>query len=185
MTYEEKVKALEVFNKLEQGLPPDFMQHYRAWAASTTSPILHKIAEKRPDHVKVVTGIDRLSPVIVPPHSYYLPGMNFDFVPTIEDKDGDLIAGSFTVQAGGDMVLGRILPETIDEMIEKVAEGIAGYEREIFNITQKFIDNRLDGRGDVTLYIKKGWESHDDPTLIKQKKMGIFGWQEVAVVVVV
>jgi hypothetical protein len=62
-------------------------------------------------------------------------------------------------------------------MVKKVASAIIDCE------AGAILDLRYqDKNASITLYVFRDFEAHDDPSLVRQQKIGIFGWQEFAVV---
>jgi len=180
MTYEEKTKLLEIFNAMNWDRPwsddyhRKFMADYQALAAAMAQPILDSIdnSELRKS-IKVIKQINK--PIVVPPGTKCLAGFGYWDEPYIVGEDG--LAKTITAQAAAEVRLGKVTPEAVEKMMRQVAKAIVGLEIEAVNILKDMLDT-----DDITMYVRQDYIPYDDPTLIKRQHIGIFGWEEFAVV---
>lgn len=180
MKYEDKVKLLEIFNAVNHDRPwstaysKRFMDAYRGLAAAMAKPILDAIdgSELRKS-VKVVKKIEQ--PILVTPGSKCLAGLGCWDEPYIVGEAG--LARTFITQAQAAVSLGKVTPEALEKMMRKVTRAIVGYEIEAVNILKDMLDTDI-----ITVYVRQDYIPYDDPTLIKRQHIGIYGWEEIAVV---
>lgn len=136
-----------------------------------TGPILKAMDES--GLRKSVKVVKCMPPVIARAGMPFLRGLG---AKECEFAGPDGRIGTFSIQFGSSISMGKVTPEAIEEMMCKASTTFIKYEIEA---VEKFRD--VSGIHDVTLYICQDFEAHDDPTLIKRQKIGIFGWEEIGV----
>jgi hypothetical protein len=197
MKYEDKEKLLEIFNTpapdtggkgvdWTQGYGLRFTQMYRALAASMTETIQKAIANSElRKSIKVSDWVPhkRDGEIVVPnpmglkPGTPYLKGLCYwDEYLTVGEEG---YAGSVTFRAATQVRLGKVTPEAVEHMMRQIVKAIVSFEIEAVNVLKDAADT-----DDITMFVRQPYVAYDDPTLIKRKQIGVFGWEEVAIVAV-
>jgi len=178
--YERKVELLKIFNELNHDSPwsedyrKEFIANYKALAVSMTKPIIEAIDNSE---IRKSIKVIKLKPretIKVKPNTPFFMGLGNwnDYFLAIED--GNLRYTPLAVETR--WKLGEVTPENIEKGIRFIVKGIIEQERQAINMFKEALD--VD---DIVLYVKKDFEPIDDPTLIKQQKIGVFGWEEISI----
>ena len=183
MNYAEKVKLLTFLNEplWGSGGMSAWMCNYRAWAWGMTGVVQRRLQESElRKSITVIEDIRPLSQLIreLPVGTKYLPGIGYEEY--FKSKEEGAV-GSFAIQAGSrrqDLRLGEITPEACRRVIDKLVDDLLIWEIKTVNILKEAA-----GTDHITMYIRQPFECHDDPSFIKSKNAGVFGWEEIALVV--
>jgi hypothetical protein len=130
--------------------------------------------------IKEVVYLSDNQAVEVPKGSSYLPGLGYwHMVPAVRTRqpNAPYVAGSFTIQAAGEILMRGVSREAIKQMIDRIADDLNDLEYEALAAAKCWCNT-----DDISLYILKEFKCYEDPTLLKSQKVGVFGWQEIAVV---
>jgi hypothetical protein len=111
--------------------------------------------------------------VKVKPGSLYLPNLVSWEAAVAEGG----LAKTITLQTSGNIRLGNVTLETTHRLLRRLTNAIMSLEIEAVNKLKDAADT-----DDIIMYIKKDFRCYDDPSLLRKQQIGIFGWEEIAVV---
>jgi hypothetical protein len=176
----DKEKLLEVFNIIDpspwtQESYKFFFDSYKALIASLEKPILDKINNSEFRKTIKVVRHPEGEPIKVKPGTKFLLSLTNSDELGVTGEDGEVKV--FQIQAAKDVRLGQVTPENIEKMIEQVSSAITDFEARAVIMLKDLASTE-----NVTLYIVKDFVPYEDPFIVKQQKIGFYGWSKLAVV---
>lgn len=177
------------FNILNEDRPwnadyrAEFMWRYREFAAYMLRPIKEGIenSELRKS-IKVVKPEKWEGDPYRKRYVFPVFELGTKFLRSIGDEDYTIVGpetsvSAFSLMSGVDDTLEKISEDRMNKLIRKVTQGIVGFEIEAVNKLKEYVDT-----DNITMYIKEDWVNYEDPYVIKRKRLGIYGWEHIALV---
>lgn len=162
---EEKVELLQRLNKFDYD--EDFLNHYRALAKGITTGIQKRLNSSRSE-VREVRE-DR-------PKSYS-DTWCFDGKEATRVSDKQEVS-TFSVMAADELNIGTITPEDVESLIDHIVDAVLKKENEA---VEKICKAANVMPSDLTIWVNQSFQAVDDLTMLKRKKLGFFGWEDIAI----
>ena len=166
-------KLIEDF-KNTNATTPEFAQQYRALAFSMSKPIFDILnsSEVRQNCKRILLGIGGSCTLVKPCLTVVDTAGKCELIP--ETKKEMVKLPIFNLPAEMRKDLKTLSPEDIGEVVQSIAKALIDYETILYNGIRKILDD-----GQVVLVVKSEYHCFDDPTILKQQKVGFYGWESI------
>jgi len=154
---------------------PKFQRMSYALADSMTTPILAQINNSEVRRSMTILDSNMIRKGAGANSTWCLAG--FGQVFHYNDEVMEIMIPTFAVTAADQCLLSKISQEVLQRKVNRIAEAIIRFEKEQYDLLVE-----ESGSKDIGIYIKESYLAHDDPSLLRKRMFGIFGWETIGLV---